>query len=68
MKEAWTGEIVGELHVHGISAKELALEAGLHEKYLSQLLNGRKTPKCAQKKLTDALNRLIKKSEVETKT
>ena len=65
MREKWTGQIVGDLHVFGITAKELAAEAGIHEKYLSQILNGHRTPKNARKTLRSALRRLIESRSPE---
>ena len=63
MLEKWTGEVVGLLHVHGISAKELAAKLGCNSKYLSTVLNGHKTPKNAEEKCKAALNELISEKE-----
>lgn len=61
MPAQWTGRIVGELHNNDLTAKELALEAELNDKYLSQVLNSENPPKGAEQKLTEALGRLIEK-------
>ena len=42
MKEPWTGNVVGRLHVYGISQTELARRCDYAPQYLSQILNGKK--------------------------
>lgn len=59
MPEKWTGEIVGALHVYGVTAKELAEKLGYNSKYLSSVLNGHKTPRGAEEKVRKALNELL---------
>lgn len=61
MPAQWTGEIIGEMHIKGITAKQLATEVGWHEKYLSVVLNGHRTPKGAEATLRAALERLTAK-------
>lgn len=61
MPAQWTGRIVGEIHNHRLTAKELAREVGWNDKYLSQVLNSEEPPKDAERKLTDALNRIIER-------
>lgn len=59
----WTAEIVGKMHIAGITAKQLAAEVGWHEKYLSAVLNGHRSPKNAEQSLRQALERLVEKKE-----
>lgn len=59
MLEKWTGEVVGTMHIYGITNTELARKMGVHEKYLSALLNCRKTPKGAEFKTRMALNAIL---------
>lgn len=59
MPAQWTAEIVGQMHLFGITAKQLAAEVKWHPKYLSQVLNGRVSPKGAEEKLRDALKTII---------
>lgn len=59
MPAQWTAEIIGEMHLNGITAKQLAEEVGWHPKYLSQVLNSRVNPKGAYEKLKAALKELI---------
>lgn len=54
----WTAEILGEMHLSGVTAKQLAAEVGWHDKYLSAVMNGHREPKDAERKLREALHRL----------
>ena len=60
MPAQWTARIIGEMHLNGITAKQLAAEVGWHDKYLSVVLNGHRNPAGAEEKLNAALERLIK--------
>ena len=44
MLEKWTGEVVGTMHIYGISSKELAKRMNIAPQYLSVVLNGKKKP------------------------
>lgn len=59
MLAQWTGEIIGQMHVNGITAKQVAEAIGWHPKYLSQVLNGHKTPADAESKVRKALDKLL---------
>lgn len=59
----WTGEVVGKLHVYGVSQQEFADYLGLNRKYLSSILNGHDAPPRAQERLLTALKDIIKKKE-----
>lgn len=59
MPAKWTADLLGDMHLAGVTAKQLAAEVGWHPKYLSNVLNGHREPKGAEAKLRDALNRLI---------
>lgn len=63
MPAQWTAELLGEMHLAGVTAKRLAAEAGWHEKYLSAVLNGHREPKNAEQTLRAALARLVEKKE-----
>jgi len=58
MPAQWTAELVGEMHLSGITAKQLAAEVGWHPKYLSVVLNGHREPRGAEDKLRSAMKRL----------
>ena len=65
MPAQWTADLVGEMHLKKITAKQLAAEVGWHEKYLSVVLNGHREPKGAEATLRAALLRLEIKAERE---
>lgn len=58
MPAQWTAEIIGEMHLAGISARDMAKEMGLTPAYLSMILNGHREPLGAEEKLRSALERL----------
>lgn len=58
MPAKWTGEIIGGLHNLGLNAKDLAAHMGLHPKYVSKVLNGRRQPKNAEARYRRALHEL----------
>lgn len=59
MPEKWTGEIVADLHVYGITREELANKLNYHPKYVINVLNGKRTPKNAERVFRAALDELI---------
>lgn len=63
MPAQWTANLLGEMHLSGVTAKQLAAEAGWHEKYLSAVLNGHREPKNAEQTLRAALARLVEKRD-----
>lgn len=64
MKPLWTSDIVREMHLHDITGKELAREAGWSEKYLCAVLNGKRTPKRAEEAVSAALFRVVFKNDL----
>jgi len=66
MPAQWTAELIGEMHLSGITAKQLAAEVGWNAKYLSFILNGHKEPKGAEQKLRSALKRLTQENYTTT--
>lgn len=64
MKPLWTGDVVREMHLHDITGKELAKEAGWSEKYLCAVLNGKRTPKRAEETVSAALFRAVFKNDL----
>ena len=65
MPARWTAEIIGKMHLNGVTHKRLAEAVGWHPKYLSAVLNGKKTPAGAESKLRVALNKLIPSTPTE---
>ena len=68
MPAKWTADLLGEMHLAGVTAKQLAAEVGWNPKYLSAVLNGHKEPKGAEEKLKAALGRLISEQSQRTAT
>ena len=63
MPAQWTAQILGEMHLHGVTAKKLAQKLGLHEKYVSAIMNGHKEPAGAEIKFRTALEEIIREKE-----
>lgn len=61
MPAKWTADLIGEMHLARVTAKQLAAEVGWHEKYLSAVMNGHREPKGAEQALRAALERLVNK-------
>ncbi|MBE6985948.1 MAG: helix-turn-helix transcriptional regulator [Ruminococcaceae bacterium] len=65
MPAQWTAEIIGEMHLNGVTHKRLAEAVGWHPKYLSAVLNGKKTPTGAESKIRSALRGIIPNAHTE---
>lgn len=63
MPAQWTAELIGQMHLAGVTAKQLAAEVGWHEKYLSAVMNGHREPKNAREKLEAAFERVLKQQD-----
>lgn len=59
MPAKWTGKLIGEMHNHGVTGKQLADELGWHEKYLSRVLNCENPPRRAEQSTTEALRNIL---------
>ena len=55
----WTGDLVGLMHVHKISKKQLADHIGVTREYVSLVLNGHREPKGAEEQFKAAVNEII---------
>ncbi|MDD3203935.1 MAG: helix-turn-helix transcriptional regulator [Pygmaiobacter massiliensis] len=58
MPAQWTGEIVGKMHGK-ITQNELAAYLKLHPKYVSAILNGKRSPANAEQTFRKAVDELI---------
>ncbi len=63
MPAQWTGDLVGKLHNAGFKKKDLAAKLGLHEKYVSAVLNGHEEPCNAEARFNAALDELLAAKE-----
>jgi len=61
MPAQWTADLIGEMHIRGVTSKQLAREIGWNPKYLSAVLNGRREPKMAECQLKNALSKIARK-------
>lgn len=68
MPKEWTGNLVGLMHVHDISSLELAKELGVTDRYVSAILNSHKEPADAERRLSDAVGRIIERKRSELAT
>lgn len=59
MPAQWTGEIVGQIHSHGLKQKEIAEKLGCSKEWVSKILNGHRSPKGAEERFRKALEELI---------
>jgi len=55
----WTGDIVKDMHLNGITGRDLAAVLGDTPDWISKILNGKKTPRNAETRLRTALDILI---------
>lgn len=55
----WTGDLVGLMHVHKISKKQLADHIGVTREYVSLVLNGHREPAGAEEKFKTAVDEII---------
>ena len=51
MPEKWTGDLVGKMHLTRTSLQDLADELHCTKGYVSQILNGLKSPRDAKERL-----------------
>lgn len=63
MPEQWTADIIGEMHLNHIKAKELSAQLGYNPKYVSTVLNGHRNPKKAEQTFREALHELIQQKQ-----
>ena len=55
----WIGEVIGKMHIHNITQKQLAEYVGVRRDYLNKILNGKKEPKGMRERIQTALNTII---------
>lgn len=63
MPAQWTGELLGEMHVKGVTCKELAERLGYNPKYVSAVFNGHREPKGAKERFWAAFYELATQKE-----
>ena len=61
MPAQWTADLIGKMHLHNVTAKELSAEMGKHPKYVSHIMNGHRMPKKSEEEFNMALDRIIER-------
>lgn len=59
----WTGHLVGKMHNNQITVIALAEKMDINPKYVSSILNGKKTPKGARERFEAAVDEIIREKE-----
>ncbi len=59
MDNQWIANIVGKMHINKITNIELSEQLNCTPQYVSMVLNGKKTPKSAEKRFNAALDTVI---------
>lgn len=66
MRKKWTGDIVGKMHVEGITYEELAQKLNCTKSYISMILNGSRNPAGAEQRFREALDVLIQQKHLKS--
>ena len=59
----WTGELLGKMHNHRISNRDIAKELGVTAAYISMVFNGDANPKNAKERLNAAYESIVGRRE-----
>lgn len=63
MLKKWVGEVVGDMHIHRISNKQLASHLGVTVEYISMVLNGHREPAGIEGRLRTAIEEIANNKE-----
>lgn len=63
MLDKWIADVVGRMHIAGITGQQLAKESGYNSAYLSMVLNGNKGNEQTRERIYAALERLEKEKQ-----
>lgn len=58
MPAQWTGEVIGEMHLAGISKKEVAKELGVTTAYVCMIFKGERNPSGVEARVREAVAKL----------
>lgn len=59
MPAQWTADLIGKMHLNGITKKQLAERMGITPEYVSMVLNGHREPEGAEARFMNALSTLV---------
>lgn len=68
MPAQWTADVIGEMHLNGVSKKQLAEHMGITPEYVSMVLNGHREPDGAEQRFQGCVGELIQEQEQDTIT
>lgn len=68
MPAQWTAEIVGQMHLARITQTALAAYMGVTREYVTNILNGHRSPKDAEARFRAAVNALAAQSNDTAET
>ena len=57
--DAWIGNAVGKMHINDISNIDLAGALNVTPQYISEILNGKKSPKNIEQRVMNAIDEII---------
>ena len=57
--EDWIANAVGKMHINGITQNQVAEKMSVSYQYLSEILNGKKKPQNAEKRVMAAIEEII---------
>lgn len=63
MPEKWTGDLIGKMHNSKVTYDEVAAEFGCTKTYVSMILNGRRKPPNARKRMEEAVAAVIRRKK-----
>lgn len=66
MPEAWTGNLIGDMHNKGITYDDLAAEMGVTKNYISMILNGKRKPDGICERMVNAVAEIWRKKQNES--
>ena len=58
--EQWIANAVGKMHVNKVSQTDIAKKMGVTNDYIWMILNGKKSPKNAEARITTAISDIIR--------
>ncbi len=67
MPEKWTGRLIGEMHNQDVTYDDIASELGVTNAYVSMILNGKRKPPDARKRLEGAYRSVLDKRKRGTR-
>lgn len=61
----WIAEAVGKMHINKITQAQLAEKMGVTREYVVMILNGRKSPEDAERRIMQAIDEIIAERDAD---